>query len=340
MDDPHRRRRGRHGDARRRARRPVPTPSPTPTARSATRSAADRAGAGPPVRRAAARAVHTTSTRSPPRWTTIVATAQLGRRAGRLRRRRGVRRRRGLPDPGHAGADRGAARPATTPGSRSTTARSSSGATDCLTVHDYLWRWDTDWFWCSRAFGAQNPRVRRLLAAALAAQRRLLPADRGSRTATASPPGSTGCAAGRARERVVQDVEIPVGAHGRVPALVPARGRRSSRSGCARCAARHRRSRRGWPLVPAGSRATPTSTSASGRPSPIAPGARRRRRQPRHRGGRSPSSAATSRCTPTPTTTRRSSAACTAARPTPQIKKTYDPDGRLPGLYDKAVRRR
>ncbi|MDQ4102807.1 MAG: FAD-binding oxidoreductase, partial [Actinomycetota bacterium] len=33
---------------------------------------------------------------------------------------------------------------------------------DILTTHDYLWRWDTDWFWCSRAFGAQNPRIRRL----------------------------------------------------------------------------------------------------------------------------------------------------------------------------------
>jgi len=33
---------------------------------------------------------------------------------------------------------------------------------DVLTVHDYLWRWDTDWFWCSRAFGAQQPLVRRL----------------------------------------------------------------------------------------------------------------------------------------------------------------------------------
>lgn len=29
--------------------------------------------------------------------------------------------------------------------------------TDRLTIRDYLWRWDTDWFWCSRAFGAQNP---------------------------------------------------------------------------------------------------------------------------------------------------------------------------------------
>ncbi len=33
---------------------------------------------------------------------------------------------------------------------------------DRLTVHDYLWRWDTDWFWCSKAFGAQHPLVRRL----------------------------------------------------------------------------------------------------------------------------------------------------------------------------------
>lgn len=33
---------------------------------------------------------------------------------------------------------------------------------DALTIHDYLWRWDTDWFWCSRAFGAQKPAIRRL----------------------------------------------------------------------------------------------------------------------------------------------------------------------------------
>ena len=31
---------------------------------------------------------------------------------------------------------------------------------DYLTVRDYLWRWDTDWFWCSRAFGAQHPVAR------------------------------------------------------------------------------------------------------------------------------------------------------------------------------------
>ncbi len=36
------------------------------------------------------------------------------------------------------------------------------GPGDYLTVRDYLWRWDTDWFWCSRAFGTQHPVVRRL----------------------------------------------------------------------------------------------------------------------------------------------------------------------------------
>ncbi|HKU85848.1 MAG TPA: FAD-binding oxidoreductase [Casimicrobiaceae bacterium] len=34
---------------------------------------------------------------------------------------------------------------------------------DHLTVRDYLWRWDTDWFWCSKNVGAQHPLVRRLL---------------------------------------------------------------------------------------------------------------------------------------------------------------------------------
>jgi len=32
---------------------------------------------------------------------------------------------------------------------------------DRLTISDYLWRWDTDWFWCSRAFGTQNPNIRK-----------------------------------------------------------------------------------------------------------------------------------------------------------------------------------
>lgn len=31
---------------------------------------------------------------------------------------------------------------------------------DYLTTHDYLWRWDTDWFWCSKHFFVQHPLVR------------------------------------------------------------------------------------------------------------------------------------------------------------------------------------
>ena len=35
--------------------------------------------------------------------------------------------------------------------------------TDYLTTLDYIWRWDTDWFWCSKNLFAQNPVVRRLI---------------------------------------------------------------------------------------------------------------------------------------------------------------------------------
>ena len=81
--------------------------------------------------------------------------------------------------------------------------------TDLLTIHDYLWRWDTDWFWCSGAFGAQHPLVRRLWPASrrrsdvymrlLKLDRQFAIADRLDRRA------------GRPlRERVVQDVEVPV----------------------------------------------------------------------------------------------------------------------------------
>jgi FAD/FMN-containing dehydrogenase len=34
---------------------------------------------------------------------------------------------------------------------------------DYLTTHDYLWRWDTDWFWCSKNVFAQQPFVRKFI---------------------------------------------------------------------------------------------------------------------------------------------------------------------------------
>lgn len=33
---------------------------------------------------------------------------------------------------------------------------------DFLTTHDYIWRWDTDWFWCSKNVFAQHPIMRLL----------------------------------------------------------------------------------------------------------------------------------------------------------------------------------
>lgn len=80
---------------------------------------------------------------------------------------------------------------------------------DCLTVHDYLWRWDTDWFWCSAAFGAEHPLVRRLW------PRRYRRSDVYHRIVGLE--NRYGLAARVARwrgqpdrERVVQDVEVPL----------------------------------------------------------------------------------------------------------------------------------
>jgi FAD/FMN-containing dehydrogenase len=81
--------------------------------------------------------------------------------------------------------------------------------TDLLTIYDYLWRWDTDWFWCSGAFGAQHPLLRRVWPARLRRSdvyHRLLGLDR--RFAIADRLDRR---AGRPmRERVIQDVEVPV----------------------------------------------------------------------------------------------------------------------------------
>jgi len=82
-------------------------------------------------------------------------------------------------------------------------------ASDRLAVRDYLWRWDTDWFWCSRAFGVQHPVVRRLWPRRYRRSdvyRRLVALDR--RTGLS---GRVLRLAGKpAEEAVIQDVEIPV----------------------------------------------------------------------------------------------------------------------------------
>lgn len=136
---------------------------------------------------------------------------------------------------------------------------------DRLTIHDYFWRWDTDWFWCSRSFGAQNPRLRRwwprryrrssVYWRLMALDQRFGIADRFENSR------------GRpARERVVQDIEVPIE---RTCEFLEWFGKTCPfrQSGCARC---------GYAITPAG-RCTRSgltvamSTSGSGRRCRLAP---------------------------------------------------------------------
>jgi len=80
---------------------------------------------------------------------------------------------------------------------------------DILTVHDYLWRWDTDWFWCSKNVFAQQPLVRRFLYGR---------ARLGSRTYTKIMRWNSRVGVTKTMERllglhaesVIQDVDIPL----------------------------------------------------------------------------------------------------------------------------------
>jgi FAD/FMN-containing dehydrogenase len=79
---------------------------------------------------------------------------------------------------------------------------------DYLTISDYLWRWDTDWFWCSKNVFAQNPLVRRIYG-----RERL-----GSKTYTKIMRWNSRVGVTKKIERllglhsesVIQDVDIPI----------------------------------------------------------------------------------------------------------------------------------
>jgi len=79
---------------------------------------------------------------------------------------------------------------------------------DFLSTRDYIWRWDTDWFWCSKNLGAQNPLMRRLLG----------PGRLNSRTYTRIMRWNSRWRftqrieklTGRHSEGVIQDVDIPL----------------------------------------------------------------------------------------------------------------------------------
>ena len=81
--------------------------------------------------------------------------------------------------------------------------------TDHLTTYDYLWRWDTDWFWCSGAFGLHNPKIRRFW------PRRYRRSDVYHRLVALEQRYGIGRRLDKRkdlpeRERVIQDIEVPV----------------------------------------------------------------------------------------------------------------------------------
>lgn len=80
---------------------------------------------------------------------------------------------------------------------------------DYLSVRDYLWRWDTDWFWCSRGLLVQKPWVR-----AVVPKRFLRSEVYGTVIRFENRHGWYAALQQRRgalpKERVVQDVEIPL----------------------------------------------------------------------------------------------------------------------------------
>ncbi|MGZ5157896.1 MAG: FAD-binding protein, partial [Caldimonas sp.] len=82
------------------------------------------------------------------------------------------------------------------------------GEVDYLSVKDYLWRWDTDWFWCSRNFGLERRWLRRLFGRARLNSRTYTRLMRLSSRWGLSRRWAR--LRGRQRESVIQDVDIPL----------------------------------------------------------------------------------------------------------------------------------
>lgn len=211
---------------------------------------------------------------------------------------------------------------------------------DFLSIHDYLWRWDTDWFWCSRALGVQQPVVRRLWPARYRRSdvyRRIVALDRrvGLSQALARRSGAAGV------EPIIQDVEVPVD---RLPEflaffhaeigiepiwLCPLQTRRTQRSGAAPP------ERRSWPLYPLDPDTTYVNVGFWS-DAPLSAG-----QAPDHHNRRieqvlmgldgHKSLYSTSSYTP------EEFDALYGGTTYRELKARYDPDGRLPDLYTKTV---
>ena len=80
---------------------------------------------------------------------------------------------------------------------------------DYLSIHDYLWRWDTDWFWCSKNVFAQNPIIRRLYGREKLNSRTYTKIMRWNSRAGVTKKIER--VLGLHSESVIQDVDIPLG---------------------------------------------------------------------------------------------------------------------------------
>jgi FAD/FMN-containing dehydrogenase len=203
--------------------------------------------------------------------------------------------------------------------------------TDLLTMEDYLWRWDTDWFWCSGAFGLDRPVVRRLWPRRwrrsdvyhrlIGLDRRLGIVDRLDRRA------------GRpARERVVQDVEVPVE---RLPEFLAWFDETVGMRPVWLCPLR---SKRAWPSYPLAPGETYVNvgfwgTVHVGPEAPDGPLNRAVEERVTALGGHK---SLDSEAFYDPETFDRLYDGANLAA----VRRLHDPDDRLTNLYDKAVRRR
>ena len=116
---------------------------------------------------------------------------------------------------------------------------------DYLTVRDYLWRWDTDWFWCSKNLYAQNPLMRRFLG-----RKRLNSITYQKLMRWNTRVGLTrrlNALTGIHRESVIQDVDIPLE---NAPAFIDFFEREIGIRPVWICPAQHDRSRGDYLLFP------------------------------------------------------------------------------------------
>ena len=204
---------------------------------------------------------------------------------------------------------------------------------DLLATRDYLWRWDTDWFWCSRALGVQHPVVRRLWPRRYRRSdvyRRLVALDRRYRLSqrVRRVRGLP------AEEPVIQDIEVPVE---RLAEFLAAFHAEIGISPVWLCPVRLREPG-GWPLYPMQPERLYVNVGFWSAVS-LAPGQRmgtHNRRIERlvadldgHK-----SLYSDSYYPPEEFDQRYNGPAYRA------LKKQYDPQGRLPDLYDKCVQER